>query len=293
MPELPEVETVKRGLDPVLTGRRLERLETRRADLRFPFAPDLAVRLENHRIVSLQRRAKYLLAAFEGGDTLLMHLGMTGRFTIEDGRGAGPLGQYVFDEGGDPKHDHVVFHLSGGAKVTYNDARRFGFMVLLAPSEIGIHPLLRGLGPEPLGKDFTPEYLARRSAGKKVNLKALLMDQHVVAGLGNIYVCEALFRARLSPDRAASTLANGKGAPLARTRTLVTAIKDVLRDAIVAGGSTLRDYRQADGSSGRFQERFLVYGREGEPCARQGCRGHVRRAVHSARSTFYCPICQR
>lgn len=293
VPELPEVETVKRGLDPILTGRRLKRLETRRADLRFPFATDLAARLESRKIISLQRRAKYLLVTFEGGDTLLMHLGMTGRFTIEDKQGAEALGQYVYDEGGDPKHDHVVFHLSGGAKVIYNDARRFGFMVLLAQSEMDTHPLLKGLGPEPLGEEFTPAYLATRAAGKKVNLKALLMDQRVVAGLGNIYVCEALFRAQLSPDRAASTLANAKGLPVQRTHALVASIKDVLRDAILAGGSTLRDYRQADGSSGSFQERFLVYGREGEPCSRPGCRGRVHRTVHSGRSTFYCPVCQR
>lgn len=276
-----------------MENRKLVRLETRRAGLRFPFPADLAQRLHSRTIKSIDRRAKYLLARFTGGDTLLMHLGMTGRFTIEDEQGAAALGQYVYGQGGDPKHDHAILHLSGGAKVIYNDARRFGFMVLVGPEELHSHPLLLGLGPEPLGDGFTAEYLARRAAGKRVNLKALLMDQRVVAGLGNIYVCEALHRAGLSPDRPASTLATSKGLPLPRTQALVSSITAVLNDAIAAGGSTLRDYRHADGSSGAFQERFLVYDREGDPCVREGCHGQVRRAVHSGRSTFHCPHCQR
>lgn len=293
MPELPEVETVLRGLEPVLTGRRVVRLEARRPDLRFPFPDRFSARIEGRQVTSLTRRAKYLLAAVEGGETLVMHLGMTGRFTIEDDRGPAALGQYVYGVGSDPRHDHVVLHLSGGARITYNDARRFGFMVLVPPGELATHPLMRGLGPEPLGADFTAETLARRAAGKKVNLKALLMDQRVVAGLGNIYVCEALYRARLSPERAASTLASKSGAPLERTHELVAAIKAVLKDAIRAGGSTLRDYRHADGSSGQFQDNFAVYDRANEACIRDGCTGRLRRAVHANRSTFYCPKCQR
>ena len=294
MPELPEVETVRRGLEPVLSGRRIVRLEARRPDLRFPFPDRFAGRLEGRRVTELTRRAKYLLAAIEGGETLIMHLGMTGRFTIEEDETApAALGQYVYGTGSDPRHDHVVLHLSGGARITYNDARRFGFMVLVPAGELDVHPLMKGLGPEPLSDAFTADVLAQRARGKKVNLKALLMDQRVVAGLGNIYVCEALYRAGLSPERAASTLATKTGAPLARTHALVGAIKAVLEDAIRAGGSTLRDYRRADGSSGAFQESFAAYDREDEPCNRPGCTGTVRRAIHANRSTFHCPKCQR
>lgn len=293
MPELPEVETVRRGLEPVLAGRRIVRLEARRPDLRFPFPDAFAERVEGRRVTALTRRAKYLLAGIEGGETLIMHLGMTGRFTIEDEQGPAALGQYVYGAGSDPRHDHVVLHLAGGARITYNDARRFGFMVLVPPGELEAHPLMKGLGPEPLSPAFNAEALASRAKGKKVNLKALLMDQRVVAGLGNIYVCEALYRARLSPERTAATLATRSGAPLQRTHDLVAAIKAVLQDAIQAGGSTLRDYRHADGSSGQFQDNFAVYDREGEPCARASCPGTVRRAVHANRSTFYCAKCQR
>lgn len=293
MPELPEVETVRRGLEPVLAGRRILRLEARRPDLRFPFPERFAARVEGRRVTALTRRAKYLLAAVEGGETLIMHLGMTGRFTIEDEQGPAALGQYVYGAGSDPRHDHVVLHLSGGGRITYNDARRFGFMVLVPPGQLESHPLMKGLGPEPLSSDFTADALAQRAAGKKVNLKGLLMDQRVVAGLGNIYVCEALHRARLSPERSAATLASKSGAPLERTHELVAAIRSVLEEAIRAGGSTLRDYRHADGTSGQFQDNFAVYDRAGEGCARAGCSGTLRRAVHANRSTFYCPKCQR
>lgn len=293
MPELPEVETVRLGLEPVLGGQQLLRVETRRPNLRFPFPPDFAERLEGRTVVALTRRAKYLLARLDSGDTLLMHLGMTGRFTIEDEKGPDALGQYVHERAGDPRHDHVVFHLSRHRSVIYNDARRFGFMMLVPEDQLTTHPLLDGLGPEPLGEQFTARYLAQRALGKKVNLKALLMDQRIVAGLGNIYVCEALYRAHLSPDRMASTLASAKGAPLARAQALVAAVKSVLIEAIAAGGSTLRDYRHADGASGAFQDRFLVYDRAGEPCTTPGCKGRLQRKVHSGRSTFYCPVCQR
>lgn len=293
MPELPEVETVRRGLLPHLEQATLKRIETRRRDLRFPFPPDFARRLEGQRVAKLERRAKYLLAELSSGDVLLMHLGMTGRFTVVEGGNGNLLGAYVYDTGADPAHDHVIFHLKSGRQIVYNDPRRFGFMVIVAAGEREAHPLLRHLGVEPLSGDLTAAYLARRAAGKKVNLKAFLMDQRIVAGLGNIYASEALWRARLKPDRLARTLAAKSGAPTERSAALAEAIKSVLQDAIRAGGSTLRDYRSADGSSGAFQESFAVYDRDGDACVRRGCGGIVRRKVHSGRATFYCPVCQR
>jgi len=291
MPELPEVETVRRGLAPVLVGHTLLRVETRRPDLRFPLPERFAEKIEGRAFRRLDRRAKYLVGYLDGGEALIMHLGMTGRFTISAGEGAHTLGQYVHGQSGDPRHDHVVFHFPNDVAVVYNDPRRFGFMVMTRVSELDAHPLMRALGPEPLSDALTGDYLAGRAAGRKVNLKALLMDQRVVAGLGNIYVSEALHRARLSPDRIAGTLAARGGA--VRSACLVQAIKDVLQDAIEAGGSTLRDYRHADGSRGGFQEKFLVYDRNGERCRRRGCKGILRRAVHQGRATFYCPVCQR
>lgn len=291
MPELPEVETVRRGLEPVLVGRALLRVDARRPDLRFPLPAKFAARLEGRVFERLDRRAKYLVGHLDSGEALIMHLGMTGRFTISSGGDDHALGQYVYDQAGDPRHDHVVFHFPDDLAVVYNDPRRFGFMVMTRSDELERHPLFRELGPEPLSEALTADYLSARAAGKKVNLKAFLMDQHVVAGLGNIYVSEALFRARLSPDRAASSLAARGGA--ARAANLVRSIKDVLDDAIAAGGSTLRDYRHADGSRGGFQEKFFVYDREGERCQRNGCRGVLRRAVHQGRATFYCAVCQR
>ncbi|HMN38465.1 MAG TPA: bifunctional DNA-formamidopyrimidine glycosylase/DNA-(apurinic or apyrimidinic site) lyase [Hyphomicrobium sp.] len=291
MPELPEVETVRRGLAPILVGHTLLRVETRRPDLRFPLPERFAEKIEGRAFRRLDRRAKYLVGYLDGGEALIMHLGMTGRFTISAGEGAHTLGQYVHGQSGDPRHDHVVFHFPNDVAVVYNDPRRFGFMVMTRVSELDAHPLMRALGPEPLSDALTGDYLAGRAAGRKVNLKALLMDQRVVAGLGNIYVSEALHRARLSPDRIAGTLAARGGA--VRSACLVQAIKDVLQDAIEAGGSTLRDYRHADGSRGGFQEKFLVYDRNGERCRRRGCKGILRRAVHQGRATFYCPVCQR
>jgi formamidopyrimidine-DNA glycosylase len=293
VPELPEVETVRLGLAPVLVGRKLVRVEARRPDLRFPLPERFSERLAGRRIERLERRAKYMVGVIEGGEALIMHLGMTGRFTV-DGAGERELpGRYVYAAGGDPRHDHVVFHLSDGARVTYNDARRFGFMVMVPERELDSHPLFKGLGPEPLGAGFSPAYLAARAAGRKVNLKSLLMDQRVVAGLGNIYVSEALHRASLSPDRASATLAKHNGEPQPRTHALVSAIRTVLEEAIAAGGSTLRDYRHADGSEGAFQEAFRAYDREGEPCRTQGCGGSIRRAIHGGRATFYCRRCQK
>jgi len=293
MPELPEVETVRRGLAPVLVGHRFARVEQRRADLRFPLPHDFARRLRGRTVERLQRRAKYLLAFLSDGEVLLMHLGMTGRFTIAAPDGTRKPGRFVRAAGAAAKHDHVVFHMQDGATITYNDARRFGFMLLIPEGELDAHPLMRGLGVEPLGPELTPDYLARRAAGRAVDLKAFLSDQRVIAGLGNIYVCEALFRAGLAPKRPAASLATKTGRPTERARRLVEAIRAVLKDAIAAGGSSLRDYRHADGALGTFQHTFAVYGREEQPCTRAGCSGTVRRIVQAGRSTFFCPKCQR
>ncbi len=298
MPELPEVETVRRGLEPVLAGHRIVAVEQRRPDLRFPFPERFAERLEGQRLATLGRRAKYLVAGFETGDVLIMHLGMSGRFTIrppEDNVRAEALspGAFVHETGADPRHDHVVFRTEEGATVTYNDPRRFGFMVMTDDAAFEEHPLIRSLGPEPLGNAFDAAHLARRAAGRSVDLKAFLMDQKTVAGLGNIYVCEALHRAGISPKRLARGLTRGGDRPGERAERLVGAIRSVLQEAIAAGGSSLRDYRQADGALGYFQHAFAVYGREGEPCASAQCQGTVRRIVQAGRSTFYCPACQR
>ncbi|MFM9941915.1 MAG: bifunctional DNA-formamidopyrimidine glycosylase/DNA-(apurinic or apyrimidinic site) lyase [Hyphomicrobiaceae bacterium] len=295
MPELPEVETVRRGLEPVMSGARIVRLDQRRPDLRFPLPERFAQRLEGRRIVRLTRRAKYILAEIETGDILAVHLGMTGRFTIARAPGFQhhQPGDFTHASGGDPAHDHVVFHLEGGATVTYNDARRFGYMTLLPGNEIETHPHFKGLGVEPLGNALDAVYLAGAAHGRRTDLKAFLMDQRNVAGLGNIYVCEALFRACLGPLRLSSSLARTSGRPTDRAERLVPAIRTVLEEAIEAGGSTLRDYRAADGALGYFQKSFDVYGREGEACRRSDCRGTIRRVVQAGRSTFYCPTCQR
>jgi formamidopyrimidine-DNA glycosylase len=295
MPELPEVETVCRGLAPVLAGATIRRVEARRPDLRFPLPERFAARLTGRRIERLDRRAKYILAHLDHAEVLTVHLGMTGRFTISvpGGANGSEPGNFTHAAGGDPTHDHVVFETVAGATVTYNDARRFGYMSLVPEAELATHPHFRGLGIEPLGADLTPEFLAARATGRTADLKAFLMDQRNIAGLGNIYVCEALFRSGLSPKRMAGVLARRRGGPPERTARLATAIRDVLEDAIRAGGSTLRDYRHADGALGYFQHSFAVYGREGEPCTRPGCPGVIRRIVQAGRSTFYCPTCQR
>jgi formamidopyrimidine-DNA glycosylase len=297
MPELPEVETVRRGLAPVMEGRTIEAVELRRKDLRFPLPHRFRARLAGRRVVALRRRAKYLLAELDDGATLLMHLGMSGSFRI-DRSGAVAGETFHNPRGKDAAHDHVVFHLSGGhrsggARVIYNDPRRFGFMLLLKPSERATHPFLAGLGPEPIDGGLDAVYLARRFAGRSAPLKAALLDQRMVAGLGNIYVCEALWRARLSPRRSAGTLTKTSGEPTARLEVLAASIGEVIADAVAAGGSSLRDYVQADGELGLFQHRFGVYGREGKPCLRDTCLGIVRRIVQSGRSTFFCPVCQR
>jgi formamidopyrimidine-DNA glycosylase len=294
MPELPEVETVRRGLEPVLEGQRIAKVVLRRADLRFRLPERFAARLEGRRVVSLGRRAKYLLAHIEGGEVLVMHLGMTGRFTIARGREDGTqLGEFHHAAGGDPAHDHVVFTMSGGATVTYNDVRRFGYMLLISGEALEDDPHFKGLGIEPLDNGLDAAFLAARAKGRSADLKAFLMDQRNIAGLGNIYVCEALHRAGLSPQRAAGSLAKASGAPTTRSDRLVPAIRSVLSEAIEAGGSTLNDYRKADGSLGYFQHAFAVYDREGETCLRPGCGGTIRRIVQGGRSTFYCGRCQR
>ena len=293
MPELPEVETVRRGLEPVLVGRTITAVRLARQDLRFALPKDFVARLEGRRVVELGRRAKYLIARLDSGDRLLMHLGMTGRFTVivPDGR-AITLGELYYEPpAAAGSHDHVVFEVEDGHRIVYNDARRFGIMDIIvhgAPP----HPLLAHLGVEPLDDAFDASHLHAAFKGKRAPLKAALLDQRVVAGLGNIYVCEALYRARLSPLRLAGTLARRRK-PDVRLERLVTAIRSVLIEAIEAGGSTLRDYARTDGSAGLFQTAFEVYDREGAPCLRPGCRGRIRRTVQSGRSTFWCPVCQR
>ena len=295
MPELPEVETVRRGLQPVMEGATLTRVETRRADLRFPFQSDFVARLEGRIVSGLGRRAKYLMADLDSGDVLLMHLGMSGSFRIvDDGIGSGTvIGEFVHPRNEQRAHDHVVFSLSSGAQVIFNDPRRFGYMKIIPREGIEDEPLLRGLGPEPLGNAFDAAMLARACRGKAASLKAALLDQRVVAGLGNIYVCEALYRSHLSPKKKASVLAARNGGPTDHAKRLVTTIHAVLNEAIEAGGSSLRDHRRTDGELGYFQHSFRVYDREGEPCRTRACRGTVKRFNQNGRSTFWCPTCQK
>jgi formamidopyrimidine-DNA glycosylase len=293
MPELPEVETVRRGLAPAMEGARLDRVEARRGDLRWPLPTGFTVRLEGRTVLGLGRRGKYLLADLSGGDVLLMHLGMSGSFRVTQADAAGVPGSYYHQRAGDDRHDHVVFHLSSGARVAFNDPRRFGSMKIVPRAQLDREPLLAVLGPEPLGNAFDAALLARACRGKRTSLKAALCDQRIVAGLGNIYACEALHRAGLSPRRRASTIATRVGAPTPLAPRLVEAIRAVLSDAIAAGGSSLRDHRRTDGELGLFQHNFRVYDREGEPCRTRRCRGTVRRIVQAGRSTFFCPRCQR
>jgi len=290
MPELPEVETVRLGLAPVLVGNSFASVEQRRGDLRFPLPKHFAERLRGRTVDALDRRAKYLLARLDDGEVLVMHLGMTGRFSIDTANGRSlELGEFEDER----KHEHIVFHLADGTAVRYSDTRRFGLMDLIPGATLPSHALFKGLGIEPLSPGFTPEWLASRLKGKVTSIKAALVDQRLIAGIGNIYACEVLFRAGISPLRLAGTLATKTGKPTKTIEALVKAVKAVLGEAIKAGGSTLRDYARADGRLGRFQHSFKVYGREGKPCRKKGCRGTVRRIVQSGRSTFYCPNCQR
>ena len=293
MPELPEVETVRRGLEPVMQGARFAAVEARRRDLRWPLPSDFAARLQGRAVTGLGRRAKYLLVDLSSGEVLLMHLGMSGSFRVAQGDGERAPGKYHHERTQHLTHDHVVFHMSNGARIAFNDPRRFGSMKLIRRAELDREPLLRALGPEPLGNAFDAALLAGACAGKKTSLKAALSDQRVVAGLGNIYVCEALHRARLSPKRRAAMIATRGGAPNERAQALVEGIRAVLNDAIAAGGSSLRDHKRTDGELGLFQHHFAVYDREGRRCPRRGCGGTIKRIVQGGRSTFFCPACQR
>jgi len=297
LPELPEVETVRRGLQPVMEGARIIRVEQRRADLRFAFPSDFAARLEGRQIISMGRRAKYLIADLDDGMVLVSHLGMSGSFRIEaDGEGNLTPGAFHHERSKDDKHDHVVLHVegpAGKARVIYNDPRRFGYMDLMARTALGEHPWFRSLGVEPTGNSLDAAGLAARLAGKKTPLKAALLDQRIIAGLGNIYVCEAMWRSRLSPVKPAGGLVTNTGRPRKELEALTAAIRDVIDEAIAAGGSSLRDHIRTDGTLGYFQHRFSVYDREGKACPRPGCGDTVRRIVQSGRSTFYCPRCQK
>jgi formamidopyrimidine-DNA glycosylase len=283
MPELPEVETVRRGLLPVMEGRLIAQAAVNRPDLRWPFPVGMADRLRGKRVLGLRRRSKYILVDLDSGETLVIHLGMSGRMLVS----GAILGDFHHNHPAPTKHDHVVLDMEGGARVTFNDARRFGSMDMIATDRAEMHPLLASLGPEPLGNAFSGPYLVDRLKSRNTPIKSALLDQGVVAGLGNIYVCEVLYRARTNPLRKAGQIT------AARAAGLVPIIRDVLAEAIDAGGSSLRDYRQTDGELGYFQHAFQVYGREGEPCVTPGCKSPIARIVQSGRSSFYCPTCQR
>ena len=289
MPELPEVETVKRGLEPVLKGRKIERVEIRRSGLRFPFPKGFAELLEGATVQNLSRRAKYIVMDLDNGFSLIVHLGMTGRFTVLSPKGVSNLGAFYFEaesgEGADGRHDHVVLHLQLGMRLVYSDPRRFGMMDAVETSELSQHRLLKDIGVEPLGNELSAIYLVQKFKGKTAPMKAALLDQRIIAGLGNIYVCEALFRARISPTRKAGRV------KVEKLEELVHHIRAILNEAILAGGSTLQDFKSTNGAQGSYQQRFLVYDREGEPCS--SCSKPIRRLVQSGRSSFYCGSCQR
>ena len=295
MPELPEVETVRRGLSPAMEGAKLARLQLNRTDLRFPFPENLVAAVEGRQIIALGRRAKYLLIDLEDDLTIIAHLGMSGSFRVEEEA----LGTFHHPRSKDEKHDHVVFHLERGnetLKVIYNDPRRFGFLHLAKRSKLSAPDLYQAfaqLGPEPPGNALDAEYLGKRFSGKAQPLKSTLLDQTVIAGLGNIYVCEALWRAHLSPKRAAGSIVTPTGRPKKELVLLTEAIRAVIADAIAAGGSSLRDHIQTDGSLGYFQHSFSVYDQEDKPCRTPGCGGTVARITQAGRSTFYCPRCQK
>ena len=290
MPELPEVETVMTGLKPAFEGRRFTRVETRRDGLRIPFPKDFAKRLTGRRVKKLWRRAKYIMADLDNGETLVIHLGMSGSMSVYAQNAQGKLGRFYYqrapDSAGTGKHDHVVFDTDAPARVVFNDHRRFGLMTLIETEKIAEHKLFKNIGVEPLSRDFDAAFLTKALAGKKTPIKSALLDQRIIAGLGNIYVCEALWRARISPKRLAGALQKASIAPL------VQAIRKVLEEAVAAGGSSLRDHKRVDGELGYFQHHFSVYDRKGKPC-RHDDGGTIKRIVQSGRSTFYCPKCQR
>ena len=283
MPELPEVETVRRGLAPAMEGQRITRAQVNRPDLRWPFPSNMAGRLTGARVLALRRRSKYILADLDTRESLLIHLGMSGRMLVS----GDPLGQFVHEHPAPEKHDHVVLDMENGARITFNDPRRFGAMDLMPTTTAEAHPLLASIGPEPLGNGFSESHLVAVLKGRSMPIKSALLDQKIVAGLGNIYVCEALYRGGIHPSRRVNRIAER------RIAALVPIIRAVLSEAIEAGGSSLRDFRQADGELGYFQHSFDVYGREGAPCKTPGCGDRIRRIVQSGRSSFYCPTCQR
>ena len=295
MPELPEVETVRRGLAPVMEGETITHAEIRRKNLRFDFPERLAERLTDRQIISLGRRSKYLLADLNDTNVLVMHLGMSGSFRVVEAEEAHLIGEDSFHRvrGRLPQHDHVALHLGSGAVILYNDPRRFGFFDLIPRAKLADHPYFAKMGVEPVGNMLDADFLAGRFESKKTPLKTALLDQHIIAGLGNIYVCEALYRSGLDPKRSAGSLVTQKGKPSAKLRLLTDEIRATIAEAIEAGGSTLRDHTRADGSLGYFQHRFKVYDREGDPCPKATCSGIIERFTQSGRSTFFCPKCQR
>lgn len=283
MPELPEVETVKSGIGPAMTGQIITSAQVNRPDLRWPLPENMAARLIGQRVLRLWRRSKYIMVDLSGGETLLIHLGMSGRILV-----SGVVqGVFHHPHPAPAKHDHVVLGFENGARITFNDARRFGAMDLMPTAGVADHWLIRDLGPEPLGNDFQETGLRARLQGRNTPIKSALLDQRIVAGLGNIYVCEVLFRAGIDPRRKAGQIS------ARRMGNLVPLIRDVLQEAIAAGGSSLRDYRQSDGALGYFQHGFAVYGRESQPCTTSDCNGTIARIVQSGRSSFFCPQCQR
>lgn len=287
LPELPEVETVRKGLEPYMTGHVITQADIRREGLRWPFPDNMAARLMGKRVERLRRRSKYILCDLDSGETLLIHLGMSGRMTISvPEKTKDMVGDFHHLHPALEKHDHVVIDMDNGARIRFNDARRFGAMDLLETKTAEQHKLLASIGPEPLGNKFDEAYFVAALKGKNTPIKSALLDQRIVAGLGNIYVCEALWRTGISPLSKAGKLSKTRAA------SLVPAIRAVLNDAIAAGGSSLKDYRQADGELGYFQHSFATYGREDERCKTLDCMGQIKRVVQSGRSSFYCPKCQ-
>lgn len=283
MPELPEVETVRRGLQPAMQDQKIMRAEVNRPDLRWPFPPDMAQRLTGARVLRLWRRSKYILLDLDTQETLIVHLGMSGRMLISGQQ----LGEFYQDHPAPEKHDHVVFHMENETRVTFNDARRFGAMDLAPTADVETHKMLSSLGPEPLSNYLDDSYLFAALAGRNTPIKTALLDQRLIAGLGNIYVCEVLFRAKISP------MCKAKDLSKRQVGALVPIIRTVLEEAIEAGGSSLKDYRQTGGELGYFQHSFQVYDRESQPCKHAGCGGTIARVSQSGRSSFYCPTCQR
>jgi formamidopyrimidine-DNA glycosylase len=289
MPELPEVETVLRGLEPVMVGQKIKYADVRRPNLRWPFPDDMSQRLTGATILRLHRRSKYILCDLDSGETLLIHLGMSGRMTISHAVNESEdlLGNFQYKPSTPAKHDHVILDMQAGARISFNDARRFGAMDLINTKNLFDHKLIKSLGPEPLGNEFNSFYLHLKLKSKTAPIKSALLDQKIVSGLGNIYVCESLWRAGINPKRLSRKVSRKK------IDVLVPIIRDVLQEAISAGGSSLKDHRQTNGDLGYFQHSFAVYGREGKECHSQDCSETVKRIIQSGRSSFYCAKCQK